>query len=86
MLNAGDPKQRAAGDRLVGQLLANGFELARRMGLQEIIWNGRIWSATKASQGLRQYRPGRGGSMHRDHVHLGMNHAGAAKTTTFWKS
>ena len=51
------------------------------MGLQEIIWNRHIWTAGRASEGMRRYT---GTHPHTDHVHLGMNWGGALKQTTFW--
>jgi hypothetical protein len=67
--------------------------LARRMGVEEIIWDCSYWGA-----GIPQFTPyspcfGKDGHerehvsktiAHRDHVHLGMTKAGAAARTTFW--
>jgi hypothetical protein len=94
--NAAD--RRAAG-RLIRLLLApdaNGNEhaLARRMGIQEIIWNCRSWWA--GSEGMSEYsvcydRKGRRKKhvdetlAHRNHVHIGMNLAGARMRTSFWR-
>jgi hypothetical protein len=72
---------RATGDQIVGRLRANEWELARRMGLQEIIWNRQIWTADRSSAGLRRYS---GANPHTDHVHLGMNNRGARAQTSFW--
>jgi hypothetical protein len=76
---------RTVGDKLVARLLASeGAEkwaLARRMGLQEVIFNRRIWTARRAKEGLRHYS---GSNPHTDHVHMGMNWAGALKRTSFW--
>ena len=68
--------------------------LARRMGVEEIIWDCGYWGA-----GMEQFRPysvclnKHGKPMrhvdktlaHRDHLHLGLSKAGAAKKTSFWK-
>ena len=92
-LDAGHPGQKKAGDRLVSLLLrpdrrGQPDALARRMGIQEIIWNCRIW--TQRSKRLRPYsacrNPGVGKTIaHRDHVHLGLNWRGALLKTTFWR-
>lgn len=102
-LDASVPAQRRAGERLIARLLApdrqgRPFALARRMGLQEIIFNCRIWLADGV--GLSRYklcapppngrprpkpRPIDKTIRHRDHIHLGLNWAGARKRTTFWR-
>jgi hypothetical protein len=67
--------------------------LARRMGLQEIIWDCRAWWA--GSDGMRPYsvcldRKGRERRdvnvtlAHRDHVHFGLSFRGARALTSFW--
>jgi hypothetical protein len=83
--------------RIINLLLApdragNLHALARRMGVQEIIWNCRSWYS--GSQSLRPYsacydESGKRKKIddttaHRDHIHFGMNWAGAKKRTTFW--
>lgn len=88
-------KREAA--RLIALLLApdsagNAHALARRMGIQEIIWDCRSWWS--GSEGMRPYsvcydREGRrkrvdDTSAHRDHIHFGLNWRGAKKKTTFW--
>ncbi|HEX8647503.1 MAG TPA: N-acetylmuramoyl-L-alanine amidase [Thermoleophilaceae bacterium] len=86
-LNANDETERAAADAIVAELLAtdadgNTHALARRMGIQEIIWNRQIWSAgSRAAQGLRPYG---GTNPHTDHIHVGQNHDGAQGRTSFW--
>ena len=59
----------------------NKFANARRLGIQYMIWNRRIWSATYASSGWRQYS---GPSPHTDHVHISLSWNGANKKTSFW--
>jgi hypothetical protein len=88
MLNAGDPAQAAEAQRIVDWLLGpdaqgNAHALARRMGIQEIIWNRQIWSAGRAAQGWRPYG---GVNPHTDHLHIGLNRAGAAMETSYWRS
>ncbi len=87
------PAEKRTADRLVSLLLRRDRAgtrnaLARRMGLQEVIWNCRIWTA--ANPRLRPYGPcSRPGvdrtTAHRNHVHLGLNWRGAQLKTTFWR-
>jgi hypothetical protein len=97
-LDARNPAERAAAYRLIRLLLApdrrgNPAALARRMGVQEIIWDCRSWWAGAA--GLGRYsacydargrpRPIDRTSAHRDHVHIGLNWPGARAATSFWR-
>lgn len=87
------PAERRAADRLVSLLLrgdarGNRNALARRMGLQEVIWNCRIWTSSRTR--LRPYGPCARRSVdrtiaHRDHIHLGLNRRGARAKTSFWR-
>jgi len=97
-LDASDPADRREAGRLITLMLApdragNPHALARRMGLQEIIWDCRSWWA--GTQGLDTYSVCLNGAgelrrridvttAHRDHVHFGLSFAGAAKRTSFW--
>jgi hypothetical protein len=67
--------------------------LARRMGVEEIIWDCSYWGAGMAE--FRPYSPcfNANGERrkhvdptvgHLDHLHIGMSKAGAAKRTSFW--
>jgi hypothetical protein len=94
--NAAD---RRAADSLIKLLLApdrdgNEHALARRMGIQEIIWNCRSWWS--GSEGMGPYSvcdDGKGRRKkhvdetlaHRNHVHLGMSLDGARMRTSFWR-
>ena len=94
--SAADRRVAAA---LIDLLLApdragNPQALARRMGVEEIIWNCGYWGA-----GMSDFEPysvcfdakGRrlrtvdDTTAHRDHVHIGMSKAGAAARTSFWR-
>jgi hypothetical protein len=91
---------RRAGRRLIKLLLAadrlgNPFALARRMGIQEIIWDCRAWWS--GSETFVEYAPCYGKSgrrrrhvdptiAHLDHIHIGLNWAGARRQTSFWRS
>jgi len=89
--------QRAA-EKLIHLLLApdtagNPQALARRMGVEELIWDCGYWRAGMTQ--FTEYRPcyGKRGKLrrklnatiaHRDHVHIGMTKRGAAARTSFW--
>jgi len=97
-LDARRPAERRAAERLIKRLLApdsegNAHALARRMGIQEIIFNCRSWWS--GSEGMEPYslcvdRKGRKRKRvnatlaHRDHVHIGLSRAGARMRTSFW--
>jgi hypothetical protein len=78
---------RKAVDDLMRWLLktdrfGNRHAMARRLGIQYMIWNGRIWGAYAAGSGWRKYT---GANPHTDHVHFSLSWAGARKNTSFWK-
>src|SRR5436190_14422574 len=57
---ASDPAEAAEAQRIIDWPLAtdadgNERALARRMGIQEIIYNRQIWSARKPTEGFRTY-------------------------------
>ena len=90
---------RRAAQKLIDLLLApdslgNVQALARRMGVEELIWDCGYWGA--GMPGFQPYRPcyGKRGKLrakvdktvaHRDHIHIGMTKAGAAAKTSFWR-
>jgi hypothetical protein len=97
-LDARDPAQRAAAMRLIDLLLApdrqgNPFALARRMGVQGLIFNCRSWWG---GDSLTPYSPcydedGKrvkidDTTAHRNHIHIELNWPGARMQTSFWKS
>ena len=98
-LDASDGADRRAARELIDLLLApdnagNEQALARRMGVEELIWDCEYWAAGMDEP--MQYRPcyGKRGKLrkhvdvtvsHRDHVHIGMTRAGAKGTTSFWR-
>lgn len=98
-LDAGDPIDRRAARRFIRLLLAtdragNRHALARRMGIQEIIWNCRSWWSGSERMGDYSLCVTDNGKRrrnvsptlaHRDHIHLGLSRAGAAKRTSFWR-
>jgi hypothetical protein len=87
------PERRAANsliNLLAPDAQGNVHALARRMGVQELIFNCRAWFGGEG--GLETYSAcqGRGRvdrtTAHRDHVHIGLNRAGAKAQTSFWRS
>lgn len=98
-LDATRAADRREVERLVKLLLApdsggNQQALARRMGVEEIIWDCGYWGAGMTE--FTEYRPcfNKHGTRrrhvdptiaHRNHVHLGLTRAGAAKRTSFWE-
>jgi hypothetical protein len=99
-LDVNPPADRAAGRQLIELLLAPDrtglpHALARRMGVEEIIWDCSYWGAgmedfkpyspcfNKHGERRRHVNPTVG---HLDHLHIGMSKAGAAKRTSFWTS
>jgi hypothetical protein len=98
-LDVGSAADRRAATRLIRLLLApdaagNPQALARRMGVQELIWDCGYWGA-----GMPDFTPyapcltKRGKPRkhvdrtiaHRDHVHIGMTKDGAGARTSFWR-
>src|SRR4051812_44710257 len=93
------PSSMAAGHALVKLLLApdkdgNAAALARRMGVQGLIFDCKAWFGNWDGQmGDYSYCYGKNGKRkkgldptqaHMNHVHIELNLAGAAKKTTFW--
>jgi hypothetical protein len=90
---------RRAARELIELLLApdsagNPQALARRMGVEELIWDCGYWCAGMEAMGPYSPCYGKRGRLrrrlnttvaHRDHVHLGMTKAGAAARTSFWR-
>ena len=97
-LDAGIPKQKKSAMRLIHLMMEpdrNGepFALARRMGVQGLIFNCKSWyggdlgpySACYKDNGKKDPNVDRT-TAHKDHVHLELNWPGARKKTSFWKS
>ena len=97
-LDVARPADRREARRLIDLWLAtdragNEHALARRMGIQEIIWNCHSWWS--GSSGMDKYSKcfnERGKRLktvnfteaHKDHIHFGLSWRGARKRTTFW--
>ena len=98
-LDAGVPSQRRAAERLIKMLLAtdrrgNVNALARRMGVQEIIFNCRYWGGWSPQMGRYSLCYDRKGrrlkkvnytAAHKDHIHFGINWRAARMKTSFWR-
>jgi len=72
MLSIHKSAQKAIGDNIVNFFISNGAANALKFGVQEVIWNRKIWTHGK---GQRAYT---GQNPHEDHVHIGMNKWGAS--------
>lgn len=87
-------RDKLAAQRLIRLLLApdgagNAAALARRMGVEEIIWNCTSWSSGQPAMHPYSVCAGKrhidDTTAHRDHVHLGVNWPGARMETSFWR-
>jgi hypothetical protein len=82
MVSAGRADHRTAVRRFVNRLSADNWRLGRAMGIQELIWNRRIWTSSQPGAGWRAYT---GPNPHTDHIHIGMNREGASRQTSYWR-
>lgn len=94
------PKDRRAANRLIRTLLAkdrhgNQAALARRMGIQGIIFDCRAWWSNPGGMGKYSYCYKANGHIrhnldptaaHRNHVHLELTKKSARAKTSFWRS
>jgi hypothetical protein len=97
-LDASIRKERRAAMELIGLLLesdrnGNHAALARRMGVQGLIFNCKSWWSGPGGLGPYSacYRNGHRIKIdrtqaHKDHIHIELNRAGARKNTSFWQS
>ncbi len=98
-LDVSDPSDRRAARRLIELFLApdnvgTPHALARRMGVEEIIWDCSYWGA-----GMPDFIPYRAcenehgdirrhmdpTTAHRNHIHFGLSKAGALRRTSYWE-
>lgn len=97
-LDAGIPKEKGEALKLIARLTAKDSQgrpdaLARRMGVQEIIFNCRIWLPGSGFGRYRVCYDRRGRRIrrvdrteaHKNHIHIGLNWAGARRKTSFWR-
>jgi hypothetical protein len=94
-LDARKPKERRAAMSLIDALLAsdqngNAHALARRMGVQGIIFDCQSWWSGMSEMGTysacEDDKKPDPTTAHRDHVHIELNWDGARKQTSFWGS
>jgi hypothetical protein len=95
-LDVAKPAEKQDAKRVISMLLApdsagRPAALARRMGIQEIIWDCRYWGGYSSVIGattLTKYSACKKGvdktTAHRNHVHFGLNKRGAMKQTSWW--
>ncbi|MGN6300052.1 MAG: hypothetical protein ACTHN8_03055 [Angustibacter sp.] len=78
---------------LASDRYGNRSAIARRMGIMYIIWNDRIYSASRGFASRAYVHPAcRGKALsscsqtlrHRDHMHISLGWAGARAVTSFW--
>ena len=86
MINANDPQQKAIADAIVQWLSAsddkgNPGVMARRFGINYIIWNRQVWRAYAPERGWAAYT---GVSPHTDHIHITFTWDGAYLRTSWW--
>jgi peptidoglycan hydrolase-like protein with peptidoglycan-binding domain len=74
-------KDHATAQHVVNWLVADNGAMARRFGIEYVIWNRHIWGVYRQSDGWRPYV---GESAHTDHVHFSFSWDGAEKRTSWW--
>ena len=86
MINANNAEQLALANALTRWLAAPDAKgrpgaMAKRFGINYIIWNRQMWRAYDPGRGWTQYY---GVSPHTDHIHFSFNWDGAYKRTSWW--
>ncbi|NUO90686.1 MAG: hypothetical protein HOQ18_07660 [Dermatophilaceae bacterium] len=94
--NVRDAAQRTNANALISWLLAtdkagNPYANARRLGVMYILWNNKMWSSYRTSEGWRPYSTcattpttAYDTTCHRDHIHISLSWEGAMGRTSFW--
>ena len=94
--NVRNATQKAQAGALLTWLLAtdakgNPYANARRLGVMYIIWNNKMWSSYRTSDGWRPYSTcatttstAYDTACHRNHIHLSLSWEGAMGRTSFW--
>lgn len=85
-LDSAVPAEKALAQQFLSWLLSpgpNGMVAynARRLGVMYVIYDRRIWSSYRASEGWRAYT---GGESHGGHLHISLAWNGAMKRTSWW--
>ncbi|GMA38962.1 peptidoglycan-binding domain-containing protein [Mobilicoccus caccae] len=81
MLDAANPAHAAVADAFLTQLVAADGAMARRLGIQYVIWNRKTWRAYAPERGWTPYT---GASPHTDHIHISLTWDGAMARTSWW--
>jgi len=81
MLSVNNPTQKAIANSVTAWLSANSGAMARRFGINYIIWNRKIWGVYAPNRGWAAYT---GSVPHTDHVHFSFSWDGAMKRTSWW--
>lgn len=76
-LNAHDATDRRIGDTVAHWLTENDGEMARRLGIDNFIWNRQVWDRFS---GWQNYV----GHPHDDHMHFALTWDGAQMNTSWW--
>lgn len=79
-MDAYNPDDKAIGDAVAQWLTANNGEMARRFGVQSVIWNRYSWYLYKPGAWYPYYGP----SPHTDHLHISFSWDGAMGRTSWW--
>ncbi|MGB3827862.1 MAG: cell wall-binding repeat-containing protein, partial [Ornithinimicrobium sp.] len=79
-MNVYNSSDKAIGDAVAYWLTSNNGEMARRFGVQSVIWNKRSWYLYSPGS----WRSYSGPSPHTDHVHISFTWDGAMKRTSWW--
>ncbi|GAA1172844.1 hypothetical protein GCM10009584_12270 [Ornithinimicrobium humiphilum] len=77
-LAAGDPTDRQIADAVLVWLTADEGEMAKRFGIEYMIWNGLIYNTNSASWTYYTGNP------HTDHIHFSFTWDGALMRTSWW--
>ena len=77
-LNAYDAEDRQVADAVIVWLTGNDGEMAKRFGIEYLIWNGLIWNNNTASWTYYTGNP------HTDHIHFSFTWDGAQMRTSWW--
>ena len=86
MINANDPSQLALANAITRWLSAPDSKgragaMAKRFGINYIIWNRQMWRAYDPARGWAPYY---GVSPHTDHIHISFNWDGARMRSSWW--
>ncbi len=86
MVNAGTKDGLALGNTITTWLTAKDSQgrvgaLARRLGINYIIWNHKMWRSYDPARGWATYT---GSNPHTDHIHMSFTWDGAYEQTSWW--